>query len=420
MSNGARWLQGAVHSERLWKWVANSLSYWTDSWMTAEREREGGTAAKSLTGEGLPDCDWVRRMRLEHRQVDICLTEHSLSSIFIFKHKLENSLCSPNCIRNSLSWTASEGCSENLSRYFILKALRDHLDRAFKISSNVYNKYLCLLREIKGNTEDIWSFYVHNIDIKVRGRDAGGHVVQRWFQRQHSGWPKCIWANLNCACLFHPNICGVQRKILEETHVHKSKPVGALVPFSPSALLTVSVRPQPFIHISLNSLVCFCDLWCISAGDLFLCSKETMNYESFLHPSSEQTMLDRNYIRSNGVYMDSELHIILSSKFDLRWVISDYVWQSEDMTRMKKRNSCEVVQSIGGVDSSRAIISSGSCNLGNRSIFYLPEFISCHSLRGYFCPAGGAVILHRMNVICALLYSLFTCISLHLCPGRIL
>lgn len=71
---------------------------------------------------------------------------------------------------------------------------------------------------------------------------------------------------------------------------------------------------------------------------LVICSLFKGNYELWIILAAFlRANTDRNYIRSNDVYMDSYwASCNLFSKFDLPWVISFYVWWSEEMTRMKK------------------------------------------------------------------------------------
>lgn len=153
--------------------------------------------------------------------------------------------------------------------------------RASKIS-NLYNKHLFLFRiqkvkESKRTKFCILLWLKHWVSLlRLCGCGLGRHVVQQGFERHHSH------TQLNSG---QPELCLLvsskhlwcPKNILEETGLQRNKPFWAprvsLCPGSPS--LSLWDTSLSFIF-PLHSQFCLCDLYCISVGVLFPCSKETI------------------------------------------------------------------------------------------------------------------------------------------------
>lgn len=145
-----------------------------------------------------------------------------------------------------------------------------------------------------------------------------------WFSRALKGTihrPNWTQANPNCACVFHPNICGVQRTSWKRLVCRENKPIWAprafLCPSSPP----LSLRDTSLSFIfPLHSQFCLCDLYCVSVGALFPRSKETI-IVAFRPPNKHRQKLCEIKLCLYGLLLCcSELHIMGLLKFDLPWV----------------------------------------------------------------------------------------------------
>lgn len=123
-------------------------------------------------------------------------------------------------------------------------------------------------------------------------------MVQRSFERHHSqtqlnsGQPElCLL--VSSKHLWRP------KNILEETGLRRNKPMGAPRAFlCPTFPPLFSARHKPFIHISpalslLPLYLCWCSVPAFK-GNNYCCI-----------PPSEQTLENKNYVRSRFVCMDS-------------------------------------------------------------------------------------------------------------------
>lgn len=229
--------------------------------------------------------------------------------------------------------------------------------------------------------------------------------------------PRWTGASPNCARSFHPNICGVRktsRKRLVGMKTNQWEPLG-LIPAP--LLLTGSVRCQPLIQIPPAQLA----LPFVPA--LYLCLRfvpafKGNNYSCALPPSSEQTLI-KICVRSNNVCMDP--HRAQLNVFVKVWSASSYLLirvttKGHDYDRKwgEQLKSCFNCRGCWFQQSNYLI-------MRQLQIFEtIQNSLGVTAWSVWFCPVGGAVMQPRMWNNCGLLCSLFTSVSLHVRPGRIL
>lgn len=135
--------------------------------------------------------------------------------------------------------------------------------------------------------------------------------------------PSWTQSNPNCACLFHPNICGVQRTSWKRLVCRETNQSEVPVPSSAPVLPPCLCETQAF-HSYFPSTVGSAFVTCI-VSLLVLCSR-VQRKQLLLHPVIWTNKLREIKLCTlyGHLLCCSGRHIMDLSKFDLPWVAPHY------------------------------------------------------------------------------------------------